>query len=135
LLPPNKLPPGPAGCDVAPVLAPSVVDAGGSPAGVVEPNEKPPVLGAAGVVDPNIEGVAVVAEEGALVEAGGFPQVNLGVSAAAVPLVVCAVDAPKPPNADGVLPAVLLVALFPKPPKPPVVPLVPNIDGVPVPED
>jgi hypothetical protein len=135
LPPPNKLPPGPAGWDVAPVLASSVVDAGGSPAGVVEPNEKPPILGAAGVVEPNIEGVAVVTEEGALVETGGFPQAKLGVPVAAMPLVVCAVDAPKPPNVDGVLPVVFLVALFPKPPKPPVAPLVPNNDGVLVPED
>lgn len=119
---------------MTPVLASRVVAAGGSPAGVVDPNEKPPVLGAAGVVEPNIEGVDVDAEaEFALVEVGGAAQLKLGVLAAAVPVVFCAFDAPNPAKPEGVLPDMLLAALFPKPLKPPVAPLVPKSDGVLVP--
>lgn len=124
---------------VAPVLAPRPGSFGGSPAGVVEPNEKPLVLGAAGVVDPKRVGVEVpAAEEGVLVRAGGAPQLNVGVLPATVPLVVCALDPPGPAKRDGVLPAelVLLAVLLPNPLKPPeAAPLVPNNDGVLVPVD
>lgn len=137
--PPNKFPPSvEPDTALAPVLAPSPVSLGGSPAGVVEPNEKPPVLGAAGVVDPKSEVAEVVAVEGAaLVEAGGAPQLKLGALEAAVPLVPCALDPPRPVNNDCVLPAelVLLAELFPNPPKPPAPPLVPNMDGALVPVD
>ena len=70
---PNMFPPGVgAAMFVAPVLAPRpLFSFGGSPAGVVEPNGRRLVLGAAGVVDPKEGNVEVAVEEGAFVEAGG----------------------------------------------------------------
>lgn len=122
-----------AGADifVAPVLAPRpLFSFGGSPAGVVEPNGKSVVLGAAGVVDPKEGSVEVPEEGGAAVEAGGAPKLKAGVLD-----VVAALELPKPPKSDGSLPfdVVLLAVLFPKPAKPPAFPLVPNNDGAAVP--
>jgi hypothetical protein len=118
---------------VAPVLAPRpVLSFGGSPAGVVEPNEKKLVFGAAGVVDPKEGSAGVAVEEGALVEAGEAPKLKEGVGAAVVPL-----DPAGAPKSEVLLPpdVVLFVVLFPNPVKPPGVPLVPNNDGVLLPVD
>lgn len=109
------------------MLAPRpLLSFGGSPAGVVEPNGKWVVLGAAGVVDPKEGSAEAPVEGGAAVEAGGAPKLKEGVLDTVAPLVALS-----PPKSDGWLPlgAVLLVALFPNPAKPPEVPLVPNNDG------
>jgi hypothetical protein len=116
----------------APVLAPRPpFSFGGSPAGVVEPNGKRVVFGAAGVVDPKEGSVEVPVEAGgAAVEAGGAPKLKAGVLD-----VVAALDEFKPPKSDGLFPldVVLLAVLLLKPAKPPAVPLAPNNDGAAVP--
>lgn len=131
---PNMFPPGVgAAMFVAPVLAPRpLFSFGGSPAGVVEPNGRRLVLGAAGVVDPKEGNVEVAVEEGAFVEAGGAPKLKAGVLEAVAPL-----DGLSPAKSPGLLPLAvkLLVVLFPNPPKPPEVLAVPNNDGAAAPVD